>query len=302
MTANPLDYIYIRIELLNPVHYKKLKRNREFFDEQYDQSAQAFFERYSNLLQQENKTLDYAIDSYLRMIADVNAETLEFLRTGSYSSSTFAEVNARVYAAPETMAYYMHGLALSQFLWKHHYQVFDYFVSELSAYKNSTQSYLEIGAGHGLYLSKALELLNSDTTFTVIDISPTSIEMAKRFTADERVNFCLKNIFELNSSESYDFITLGEVLEHVEAPLGLLIKIKQLLNPGGTLFITTPTNAPAIDHIYLFNNIDEIREMVKSAGYEITSERSFLAEDVTPERAEKLKVTVLYGAFLKIKA
>jgi 2-polyprenyl-3-methyl-5-hydroxy-6-metoxy-1,4-benzoquinol methylase len=299
MTANPLDYIYSRIELLNPVHYKKLKRNRDFFDERYYQSAQAFFERYCSLLQQENKTLDYAIDSYLRMIADVNAETLEFLRTGRYSSSTFAEVNARVYAAPEIMGYYMHGLALSQFLWKHHYQVFDYFTSGLLAYKNSIKSYLEIGAGHGLYLSKALELLNNDTTFTVVDISPTSIDLARRFTADERVNFCLKNIFELNSSESYDFITLGEVLEHVEDPLSLLIKINELLNEKGTLFITTPTNAPAIDHIYLFNNVDEIRAMIKMAGYEITSERSFLAEDVSPERAEKLKVTALYGAFLK---
>jgi 2-polyprenyl-3-methyl-5-hydroxy-6-metoxy-1,4-benzoquinol methylase len=233
------------------------------------------------------------------MIADINSETVEFVRTGKYTSSTFEEVNKRVYGRPETMEYYMHGLIMSQFLWKHHYQILDYFINTLPQYKEQTKSYLEIGAGHGLYLSKALEILNNDTTFTVVDISETSIDLAKRFTDDKRINFNVKDIFDFNEKEKYDFITLGEVMEHVEDPLKLLIKLHGLLSDDGILYITTPTNAPTIDHIYLFNNVQEIRDLLNKAGFTIVSEMPFLAEDVSMEKAEKFKITILYGAFLK---
>jgi len=296
-----VNYIHKRIEVLNPVHSKKLKKNFEFFDDGYDEFAHAFFKKYNRFLQLESKSLDYSVDCYLQMIADVHIETIEFARTGKYSSTTFDEVNARVYASPETMQYYMHGLILSQFLWKHHYQVFDYFSSTLPRYVNTTGSYLEVGAGHGLYLSKALEILDRETKFAVVDISKTSIELAKNFTNDNRVEFNLKNIFDFNNGEKYDFIACGEVLEHMESPLNLLVKLNDLLNDDGTLFITTPTNAPAIDHIYLFNNVEEIQNMVKLAGFKIDSERAFLSEDVSPEKAAEYKVAILYSAFLKKK-
>jgi len=123
--------------------------------------------------------------------------------------------------------------------------------------------------------------------------------LAKSFVNDDRINYNLKDVFDFNNGEKYDFITLGEVLEHMEEPLRLLLKLNDLLSDGGTLFFTTPTNAPAIDHIYLFNNTDEIRVLIKTAGFRIESERSFLSEDVSAEKAEKYKIAVLYGAFLK---
>jgi 2-polyprenyl-3-methyl-5-hydroxy-6-metoxy-1,4-benzoquinol methylase len=293
-----IKYICQRIEVLSPMHSKKLKKNIGFFDSGHDKLADAFFGKYVQILAAENKTLDYSIDCYLQMIADVNTETLEFLRTGKYTSSTFDEVNSRVYARPETMEYYMHGLLLSQFLWKHHYQMFDYFTTTLPRYAEQAKSYLEVGVGHGFYLAKALEILGDKATLTAVDISETSIELAKRFINDSRITYNLKNVFDFNNGEKYDFITLGEVLEHVEDPLGLLLKLNTLLSDDGVLFFTTPTNAPAIDHIYLFNNVDEIRDIVRSTGLQIASEISFLSEDVSAEKAEKYKVAVLYGGFL----
>ena len=294
-----INYICKRIEVLNPIHSKKLKKNMEFFDDGYDELADAFFKKYLRIMQLENKTLDYAIDCYLQMLADVTSETVEFLRTGKYTSTTFAEVNSRVYASPGVMEYYMHGLLLSQFLFKHHYQTLTFFINTLPQYINTTKSYLEVGVGHGFYLSRALDILDDKTTFTVVDISETSLKFAKQLIADKRVEYNLKDIFEFDNGEKYDFITLGEVLEHVEDPLSLLLKLKSLLTDDGVLFFTTPTNAPAIDHIYLFNNVEEIRNIVRSAGFRVVSERSFLSEDVSVEKAEKYKVAVLYNAFLK---
>jgi len=293
-----INYICERIAVLNPIHSKKLQKNMAIFDDRYDELADAFFKKYLPILQLENKTLDYAIDCYSQMLADVTNETVEFLRSGKYTSTTFAEVNSRVYASPGVMEYYMHGLLLSQFLFKHHYQTLSFFIDTLPQYVNTTKSYLEVGAGHGFYLSKALTILDKQTTFTVVDISETSLKFAKQFTEDNRVEFILGDIFEFDNGKKYDFITLGEVLEHVEAPMELLSKLNNLLSDDGVLFFTTPTNAPAIDHIYLFNNVEEIRDIVRSAGFQIVSERSFLSEDVSAEKAEKYKIAVLYNAFL----
>ncbi len=157
------------------------------------------------------------------------------------------------------MEYYMHDERCPQFLWKHHYQMFDYFTTTLPQYADHIKSYLEVGVGHGFYLAKALEVLGDKATLTAVDISETSIELAKRFINDTRITYNLKNVFDFNNAEKYDFITLGEVLEHVEDPLSLLVKLNTLLSDNGVLFFTTPTNAPAIDHIYLFNNVEEIR-------------------------------------------
>lgn len=294
-----IDDIYRKIESLNAIHAKKLKKNSTSYDDNYYRESDEFLLKYNNYLAKQGKTIDYAIDCYLHMIADMTTETIEFLQTEKYRNSTFEDVNKEVYANPNIMEYHMHGLLLSQFLWKHHYQLFDYFINGLPPYIPTTKNYLEIGAGHGLYISKALEILNKDTAFTVVDISETSIELARNFVNDARVSFHLKNIFDFNQTQQFDFITMGEVLEHVEQPLELLLKVKDLLSENGVLFITTPTNAPSIDHIYLFNNAAEIRELIDKAGLEIISERNFYSEDVTPEKAERFKITMMYGAFLK---
>ncbi|MFN8296427.1 MAG: class I SAM-dependent methyltransferase [Chitinophagales bacterium] len=296
--------IYNKIASINPIHGKKLDANFIFFNEQHDYKNQAteFLKKYTKVLNNENKDFSYAIQCYLKMIADFNEETLNFMRSGKYKHSSFDEVNKAVYDNPDIMEYHMHGLLLSQFLWKHHYQIYNYFKTNIADYKNSTNYYLEIGAGHGLYLEEALRYLNPATEFSVVDISQTSIELTKSFIEDDRVNYNLIDIFDFTPAQKYDFITMGEVLEHVEDPLRLLNRLYELLSDNGTIFITTPTNAPSIDHIYLFNNVQEIRDLISKSGFVIKSENSFISEDVSIERAEKRKITILYGAFLtKIK-
>ena len=91
------------------------------------------------------------------------------------------------------------------------------------------------------------------------------------------------------------------MLEHVEKPVALLKKIRSLLKPNGVLFLTTPANAPAIDHIYLFRNAEEIREVIYEGGFNIEKEITKFVEDVSPEMAEKLKITLMYGALLNQK-
>jgi 2-polyprenyl-3-methyl-5-hydroxy-6-metoxy-1,4-benzoquinol methylase len=298
--GNNLNNVLSLIESLNPVHIKKIRKNVASFDSEYELMAELFFKKYFKFLKNEDKSINFAIDCYLKLIADVYSETIEFHRTGKYSSTTFEEVNERVYANPNVMEYYMHGLIMSQFLWKQHYFIYKFYTKNLIKYIDQTKKFLEIGAGHGLYLSKALDILSPTTSFDVVDISETSISIGKKFCNDDRVDFKLQDIFNFPSDVKFDFITMGEVLEHVEQPKALLSKIRELMDESSTLFMTTPTNAPAIDHLYLFNNVEEIREFIFSTGFEIIEELAVLTEDVSEEKAKKNKVSILYGAFLKL--
>lgn len=293
-----LEYTIDTITTINPLHGKKLKKNIRKADEAYLRKAALFLNKYAHLLENKNKTIDYAIECYLQMLADINYESVQFMQTGEYSSKSFDEVNKRVYANPAIMEYYMHGLLLSQFLWTHHYDILTYFSRVLSKYSNNVSRYLEVGGGHGLYISEAITHLGTNVTFDLVDISQSSLDLSRLMINNNAVSFILENIFEYYPNAKYDFITMGEVLEHVEDPVMLLRKIYSLLNDRGKVFITTPTNAPTIDHIYLFKNIHDIRNVIIESEFNIEEEFSIYSEDLPPELAEKYKISMMYACIL----
>jgi len=299
---NKLEYIINQIGVKNPMHYKKLKKDLSKCDNLFFDRASSFLEKYNKVLTSKNQNLDYAIDCYLKLVKDVKIETDLFILTGEYSSKSFDEVNKRVYENPDIMDYYMHGLLLAQFLWIQNYKMFLFFIDLLNAEHQKINSYLEIGGGHGLYISEAIEILGVENTkFDFVDISISSIELAQNLINNDIVNYIHKDIFDFNPEIKYDFITMGEVLEHVEEPLKLLTKLQSLLNENGRILITTPANAPMIDHIYLFTSVDHIRKILTDAGFNIISEMYAHAEDVTDEVAERFKIPLRYAGCLSFK-
>src|SRR5262249_39102383 len=155
--------------------------------------------------------------------------------TGKYPNTSFEEVNRAIYSNPEIMQQHMHGLVFAQFLWPDQYHRFQFFCDSFPKYAAGIRRYLEIGGGHALYVSKAAQLLPATASIDVIDISPTSLEMARTIAGDQRIRFKEGNVFDLDESKRFDFITMGEVLEHVEAPHDLLAKLRRLLEPDGRL-------------------------------------------------------------------
>jgi len=296
---NTLETIISKISDLDPMHGKKLRKNLRAADPSYFARANAFLGKYTRFLANTHKDLDYGIDCYLKVNIEMVQEQHRFLKTGEYRHTSFEEVKERVYDNPEIMEYRMHGLLLSQFLWAHHYKMFSFFIRSLPDYQKKISRYLEIGGGHGLYISEAISVLGENTHFDFVDISEHSLKMAKRFIESESVHYICGDIFDFAPDYKYDFIAMGEVLEHVEKPLELLHKLHDLLNEGGTLFIVVPANAPTIDHISLFRSAEEIRTILKRAHFKIVNQVEAFAEDVPRETAEKYKVALVYGAFVE---
>jgi 2-polyprenyl-3-methyl-5-hydroxy-6-metoxy-1,4-benzoquinol methylase len=148
-----------------------------------------------------------------------------------------------------------------------------------------------------------MRVLDPATEFDAVDISPASMELVQGMVGDtaqqHNLRFRLMDIFDLPETEPYHFITMGEVLEHVEDPLSLLRRLHRVLAPQGHAYITTPANAPTRDHIYLFNNAAEIREMFAASGFIIENEVTYYPACMDPKKAERLKLPLMFGAFLK---
>jgi SAM-dependent methyltransferase len=215
-------------------------------------------------------------DAYRVITEDTLREQIHFRRTGRYRHSTFDEVSEGVYFDPEYMSKYMYGLALTLFLWPNHLQIVRFFRRMLP--KGRAGRYLEIGPGHGAFFRYAARHGNFASCLGV-DISPTSLGMTRRLlNSDSSIprpcwQLLHADFLEVaNLMGTYAAIVMGEVLEHVERPLLFLQRIRALAEDDAFIFITTAVNAPAVDHIYLFRSVDEVRELAEEAGLRVVDQ------------------------------
>lgn len=210
--------------------------------------------------------------AYAELCKDMLIEQMRFQKSGRYTLSKAADALDKVYYSEQKMSRYMIGLAASQFLWPNHYGLFDFFLRKTAEVAPAT--YLEIGPGHGLFLAEAMRLL-PDVDATAIDLSPTSAALSravlKAYGVDDRCKVVIGDANDLPSG-AFDYVVMCEVLEHVDAPMDLLKSIGGLLNEGGSMFITTCSNCPAIDHVYLYRSEEHIREEIRAAGFDIVDE------------------------------
>jgi 2-polyprenyl-3-methyl-5-hydroxy-6-metoxy-1,4-benzoquinol methylase len=191
----------------------------------------------------------------------------------------------------------------TQYLWSTHYEMFSHLKSSLAQNKSNINKYLEIGPGHGLFLKNAIDILNKNTEMTAVDISQTSLNVSKsiidHFYPLKDISFVNKDVLDLYMDSEFDFIVMGEVIEHVEDPELLLVKISKLLSKNGRAFLSTCVNCPAIDHVYHFHTVDEIRNMFKNCGLTIESEKVLPVEDAPMAEIVNQKITINYSAIVR---
>ncbi len=234
----------------------------------------------------------------------VMEETYYFVKNGSYRYSTFEEVNEKVYQNDEYMKKYMIGLSISDYLWLQHRKMFQWFGKVLESIKNrGGDGYLEIGSGLGQYLIRALKS-KCFNDYLAVDLSPTSVKQCEEYLCYlgmDKTGYRIQqeDFFDFSAEKQFDFIVMGEVLEHVEQPEAMLEKINSLLAKTGRAFITTVINAPAIDHIYLFCSKEEVLDMVQRAGFLVEDCICVTAGDISLEKAVKHKFAVDIAMVLK---
>lgn len=204
---------------------------------------------------------------------------IELEKKGKYRHSTFAEVEKNEYNNQDRKLsgpWYIWALYFSQFFWVVHNNIFTFFLDNFVKSAPEAGIVLEVPVGTGLFFTYFLKN-KTKWSGVGVDIANLPINFTKDVLniyaiATDRVELIQQDVNKYQTGQVFDRIMCGEFLEHVEDPVSILIKIRNLLKDNGEVFITAAVWAANIDHIYLYRNADEVRQHLNRAGFDIKKE------------------------------
>jgi 2-polyprenyl-3-methyl-5-hydroxy-6-metoxy-1,4-benzoquinol methylase len=295
---NYVDIFLKKIIESNPMQKKVVEMANNYWDDQVKLS----FEKYLEFCISQKCDLDYLIDCYNLIVTDTLREQFYFARNKKYRYSSYEEVANSVYLNEDYMRKYMYGLGITSYLWVQHIKYNIFFKETIP--KKIKGNYIEIGPGHGHFMLDAIEMTTYDH-FVGVDISPTSLNMTKEilkshsFDVGKKIDLILSDFLQLDNSEKYDALVIGEVLEHVESPIDFIAKIKSITKVDSYIYLTTCINAPAIDHIYLFESVDHLEYIINQGGLYISSKLVIPYPGLSMEDTLKKKLPINIALTLK---
>lgn len=95
-------------------------------------------------------------------------------------------------------------------------------------------SVLELGCGAGELINAIAEKFTDLNKIVAVDCIDRPAHLNKK------VEFVKQDIENLNLSGRFDLIIMSQVLEHMKNPLGLMLNLKNNLNPHGRILIVVP--------------------------------------------------------------
>jgi 2-polyprenyl-3-methyl-5-hydroxy-6-metoxy-1,4-benzoquinol methylase len=241
----------------------------------------------------------YSLDAYNSLCQETMLEQLYLKKNGTYRAIRNKIDNIDLYKSSKKMKSYLLGLILTQIFWQSHYKILKFYKKNIKIKKEV--KFLEIGSGHGL-LSKYLMDDNLKSSGVICDISKQSLSLVKNILKNSKnmnkIKFINQDFFKLNEKSKFDFIIMGEVIEHVKDPKTFLKKAINLLQKDGKLFLSTCANCAQVDHIFHFKNIYEIQKLIKSSKLKIKSELITPSENIPRKKWKAEKIAINYCSIL----
>lgn len=297
-----LKKIAALIEEQNPLQANQLEKVMQMLTPKEINEANRELDFFSKRL---NYTESEIVNAYLWFTNKFMEAQVHFKRTGKYPHSSFAEIED-YYSDDSMMRNYVVSLAVTLYTLPQHIKVMRFYKDSFrfAPHLRKGANYLEIGPGHGHLLVTAMENSNYDF-YTAVDIAKSAVETTEKYVKyclPEKTNYKVlcEDFFDFDSSsEKYDAIVMGEVLEHVEEPERFLKKIYDLASDNAYIYISTAVNAPSFDHIYQFNMVEEVEEMFIRCGLSVKDKVYGIAGGVDFEKAIGKKYTIVPAYVLK---
>lgn len=158
-------------------------------------------------------------------------------------------------------------------------------------------SLLELGLGHGI---TANVFQNHFERHVVVDASPAVIENYRQRYPESKVEIIESYFEEFYTSELFDVIVFGFVLEHVDDPIKILKHFRKFLAPGGRIFVTVPNSEVLnrrLGHLAgMLSDIEELSDHDRLLGHKRYYSVKSLREDI---KASGYEVARLEGIYLK---
>jgi SAM-dependent methyltransferase len=96
---------------------------------------------------------------------------------------------------------------------------------------------LDVGCGSGAFL---LVLQRYGWKVRGVEVTAAAAEAARSLGLDVHTGEITDDVF---SPEEFDFIHMSHVIEHMSSPVTALRRVRELLRPGGVLYVETPNIA-----------------------------------------------------------
>lgn len=214
-------------------------------------------------------------DDYKWLCERFKEEQMHFFRHKQYRLSSLKDATEQVYNNEVFMSRYMNAVLFTQLFWKNHALSMDLFRTRFIPESPEGYDYLEVGPGHGLFMS-FVAMDDRCNSLTGWDLSSTSLEDTRsaleKMRARDADNIQLEQndiVSATNVSQRFDCIMCSEVLEHTEEPEKALGNLYGLLRDQGRIYLNIPVNSPAPDHIYLWTESEQVSNAVIQAGFNI---------------------------------
>lgn len=283
----------------NPLQKKKIINQLK----KYDNKTLSDLEKIALDIIIVSKKNKFTIKNISKFYNDLCIETMQeqlyLKKFNTYRSIKEKKSNLKLYNSNFKMKKYILALMLTQIYWNSHVQIFKWYKKKI---KNLNLKYfLEIGSGHGL-LSKEL-IKKKNLKGVICDISQQSLNFTKNilgnFIKSNKIEFKKIDFFDLKPNKKFDFVVMGEVIEHVDNPIKFLKKVKTIITKDGKIFISTCANCAQVDHIYHFKSIEQIRNLIKKTKLRIISELISPSEKIKKDKWKKEKISINYCAILE---
>lgn len=92
---------------------------------------------------------------------------------------------------------------------------------------------LDVGAGTGLFIEASV---SGGWSASGVDTSAAAVSIARRISRADVIRGGIEDV----RSDGFDAVTLWDVLEHLPDPRSSLIRVRELLRPGGLVAISLP--------------------------------------------------------------
>ena len=250
-----------------------------------------------------SKKNKFTIKNISKFYNDLCIETLQeqlyLKKFNTYRSIKEKKSNLKLYNSNLKMKKYIIALMLTQMYWNSHVKIFKWYKKKIKYLK--INNFLEIGSGHGLLSKQLIEKKNIKGV--ICDISLQSLNFTKNILGNlvkkNKIEFKKSDFFDLNPIEKFDFVVMGEVIEHVNNPIMFLKKVKTIITKDAKIFISTCANCAQLDHKYHFKNIEQIRNLIKRTKLKIKSELISPSEKIPKDKWKKEKISINYCAILE---
>jgi hypothetical protein len=192
--------------------------------------------------------------------------------------------------------FYLDGLMLTHAFWPIHMDIHRFFRDAFIARVPDDGVGAEFGFGHGLYLHDVLEA-RPHTRARGFDISKYAKTYAARLLhqggiAADRYELGFADVREPLPAAPGEFrwAIFAEILEHIPDPFASLRFLRACMAPRAPVFVTTVLNTNAIDHLTLFTDVDQVRTMLREAGFAIVDECAIQVADYGDKKDPSVRV------------